>query len=172
VAVIEVHAPQGGGAARPGWVLRPRRALTARQFVTLYLVLAVMVSAVAGYSFAFGNAFAPLFAALDLLIVALALRWVWRNGERQEWLWCSEDRLEVAEAPGAPPRFSEHPAWVRLLLDDPAAPRHLWLCSRGRRVEIGGFLAPDERLAFAGQLRQALGALRAPGPSSELRSSA
>ncbi len=170
--MIEVHAPSGGGAARPGWLLRPRRALSARQFITLYLVLAVMVAAVAGYSFAFGNAFAPLFAAADLLVIALALRWVWRSGERQEWLWCTEDRLEVAEAPGAPPRFSEHPAWVRLMLDNPAAPRHLWLCSRGRQVEVGGFLAPHERSALADELRHTLAALRCRGPSSELRSSA
>ena len=172
MAVIEGHAAEGGGAGGPGWLLRPRRALTSRQFVTLFLVLAGVVSGVAGYSFALGNAFAPLFAAVDLAIVALVLRLVWRRGERQEWLWCSEDRLELADAPGAPPRFAEHPAWVRLVLDDPAEPRHLWLCCRGRRVEVGGFLVPDERRALAGALRQTLVALRRPGTPSELRSSA
>jgi uncharacterized membrane protein len=160
LAVIEVHAPQGGGAARPGWLLRPRRALSARQFVTLFLLLSVMVAGVAGYSYALGNAFAPLFAGLDLAIVAGVLRLVWRQGERQEWLACTADRLELADAPDAPPRFSEHPLWVRLALDNPAEPRHLWLCSRGRDVEVGGFLAADERLALHTALRQHLAALR------------
>ena len=56
--------------------LRPPRALTARQFVALFAVLAGAMWLVASAGWLAGNVFAPAFALLHSAIVAAALRWL------------------------------------------------------------------------------------------------
>ena len=81
VRVIElvVSAPPGPGAQL---VLRPRRAMTARQFTGLFLALSLAAFGVAGVAWSQGNVLAPAFAVLDAAFIAFVLRWVWRQGER------------------------------------------------------------------------------------------
>ncbi|MFN3965703.1 DUF2244 domain-containing protein [Silanimonas lenta] len=149
-------------------LLRPRRILTPRQFVVLFVLIAVPVSVVAGYSFAMGNAFAPAFAVLDLAIVAVALRWVWRSGDRYERIVVGGQRLEVRRSPDDAAVFSAHPYWVRLRrASGRGGPGAICLGSQGREVEIGSFLPPDERDELLGRLRSMLAAASGRAPVEE-----
>jgi uncharacterized membrane protein len=134
--------------------LRPPRALDARQFVLLFEVLAGVMWLVAGFGWVTGNVFAPLFALLYSLLLAAALRVLWRSGERQEEIRVVPACVEVIPAPGELPVFSAHPHWVRLITDD----ERVWLASSGRQVEVGSFLAPAERQALAETLEGLLAA--------------
>lgn len=148
-------------------MLRPRRILTTRQFFVLFVLIALPVAAVSGYSFALGNVFAPWFAVLDLAIVAVALRWVWRSGDRYERIVIGGARLEVWRSPGDTAVFEAHPYWVRLsTVGERGAPDHLRLRSQGREVEIGSFLSADERGELAVRLKMMLAAASGRAPAS------
>ena len=148
--------------------LRPRRILTPRQFFILFVLISLPVAAVSGYSVALGNAYAPWFALLDLAIVALALRWVWRSGDRYERILVGDGRLEVRRSPGDDAVFVEHPYWVRVdAVGEPEAPELLRLSSRGRTVEVGSFLPPDERGLLARRLRWMLATAAGRPPATE-----
>lgn len=154
--VIEL-VPSLASGTQAQLLLRPRRALSLGQFQALFVVLAGATWAVAIYSFfAMGNVFAPPFALLDTAFVAVALRCVWRDGERFERIALSERRLEVHRSAQAAPAFESHPYWVRLsVLQETGVPR-VWLGSQGKRVEVGGFLSEVERLDLADQLKALL----------------
>jgi uncharacterized membrane protein len=150
--MIEVlSAPDGSGTQLR---LRPPRALDARQFVLLFAVLAGAMGVVAGLGWFAGNVFAPLFALLYSLLLAVALRALWRSGERQEEIRVVPGCVEVIPVPGQLPVFSAHPYWVTLVADDEA----VRLVSSGRQVAVGCFLAPVERQALAQKLEGLLAA--------------
>ena len=135
-------------------MLRPRRILTQRQFFVLFVLIALPVSVVSGYSYALGNAYAPWFALLDLAIVAVALCWVWRSGDGYERILIGEGRVEVRRSPDDAAVFSAQACWVRLDTDgERDAPEHLRLGSQGREVEVGSFLPPAERGELVAWLR-------------------
>ncbi|PPU92244.1 hypothetical protein XpopCFBP1817_12435 [Xanthomonas populi] len=135
--------------------LRPRRALSARQFVQLFAVLAGTMWLFAGLGWWTGNAFAPVFALLHSGVVALALRQLWRSGEREEAIRVGDTIVEVFPSENAPPAFQAHPHWVRLRVerDD-----RVLLISSGRQIEIGIFLGPAERVELAITLKRLLAA--------------
>ena len=139
--------------------MRPPRALTARQFLALFTVLAAAMWLVALLGWWGGNVFAPAFALLDSLLVAAALRWLWRLGERREVIEIRPEAVEVWRSAQPAPAFRAHPAWVRLEVEGDAG--RITLASSGRRCEVGAFLAPDERR----QLARRLAALLAGGRS-------
>jgi uncharacterized membrane protein len=144
-------------------MLRPRRALTARQFQALFVVLAGATWVVAIYSFfAMGNVFAPPFALLDTVFVAVSLRCVWRDGERFERIALSERTLEVHRSAQAAPTFQAHPYWVRLSVQRKAGTPRVWLGSQGKQVEVGAFLSEVERLDLADRLKALLAAAVGP----------
>ncbi len=150
--MIEVlSAPDGSGTQLR---LRPPRALDARQFVLLFAVLAGAMWLVAGLGWLAGNVFAPVFALLYSLLLAAALRALWRSGERQEEIRVVPACVEVIPAPGGSPVFQAHPHWVRLLTDG----QRVRLASSGRQVEVGGFLAPAERQTLVEALESLLAA--------------
>ncbi len=142
--------PSGSGARL---VLRPRRALSARQFVGLFVLLSLSTFLVAGYAFIQGNVFAPVFALLDAAFVATVLRWVWRQGERVEEIAVDERQLEVRRSAQAEPAFQSHPFWVRLSVAGDEGDKRVLLGSKGRQVEVGAFLSQDERRDLAAQLK-------------------
>jgi len=154
--VIEL-VPSLVSGTRAQLLLRPRRALTRGQFQALFAILAGATWAVAIYSFlAMGNVFAPPFAVLDTLFVAVSLRCVWRDGERFELIALSERKLEVHRSAQAAPAFQAHPYWVRLsVLQEAGSPR-VWLGSQGKQVEVGAFLSEVERLDLAERLKALL----------------
>lgn len=151
--MIEVvaSAPGGQGARLR---LRPPRALNGRQFVALFAVLAGTMWLVAGMAWLAGNVFAPAFALLHSALLAAALRWLWRSGERDEWIAIGPDAVEVRRSAQSAPLFRAHPYWVRLRTGG----ERIWLGSCGRDIEVGAFLGPAERQELAGRLQGLLAA--------------
>jgi uncharacterized membrane protein len=153
------HSAEGGRTL----CLRPNRALSRGAWIAWFVAIVAVLLLVAFSSAWFGNVFAPLFAVVDVAILALAFSAVWRQGERAEWIELAPDCITVRrESHGhsqVTGRF--HPAWVRLVeqaRDSSAAP--LLLRSHGRALEIGAFLADQERNELAATLRRALDELK------------
>jgi len=155
--MIEVvaSAPDGDGARLR---LRPPRALTGRQFVALFAVLAGTMWLVAGMAWLAGNVFAPAFALLHSAMLAAALRWLWCSGERDEVIAIGPDAVEVRRSAQSGPLFRAHPYWVRLRSG--GGEERIWLASSGRDIEVGAFLGPTERQELAGRLQDLLAAAR------------
>jgi uncharacterized membrane protein len=88
----------------------------------------------------------------------------YRDGEVIEVLRLWSDRLElVRRDPHRPDRhWAANPFWIRVVDhgDRGPVPHYLTLAGAAREVEIGAFLAEDERLALAEELRAALAAAR------------
>jgi len=137
--------------------LRPPRAMDARQFVILFAALSGAMWLVAGMAWLAGNVFGPVFALLHSALLAASLRWVWRQGDRNEVILVSPSRVEVRRSaePGA--LFSAHPCWVRLRIGQGG--QSVTLSSSGKRMEVGAFLGPAERRELAGRLQQLLAAM-------------
>ena len=145
-------------------LLRPRRAMTATQFQVLFAVLATAIGTVAAVNYGLGNAFAPLFGFADATFVAVALRQVWRQGERQERIVVTGRVLAVHRSALAAPVFEAHPAWVRLARVHDKGQARVLLRSMGREVEVGAFLAEPERIELAGRIEILLARATSPGP--------
>ncbi|OHE79525.1 MAG: hypothetical protein A2X76_07350 [Lysobacterales bacterium GWF1_69_6] len=150
---LVVSAPPGPGAQL---VLRPRRALTARQFTRLFLVLSLAAFGVAGVAWSQGNVLAPAFAVLDAAFIAFVLRWVWRQGERFEVIALDERHIEVRRSAQAQPAFEAHPYWVRVSVAGGEGRERVLLGSQGRQVEVGAFLSHEERRDLAARLKTLL----------------
>jgi len=148
-------------------LLRPRRALTAGQFGIVFAILAGAMWAVALATFSQGNVFAPAFALLDSALVAVALRWAWRLGERYELIAWGERWLEVRRSTQPEPAFRAHPYWVRLRVARESGQARLLLAACGEEVEVGAFLSDEERLDLANQLKQLLAVASGRGQSAD-----
>ena len=134
--------------------------MTARQFFALFGSLAAAMWLVALLGWWGGNVFAPAFALLHSAMVAAALRWSWRLGERREIISVGPEAVEVWRSAQPAPAFRAHPAWVRL--DVSGDGERIELASSGVRCEVGAFLGPGERRQLAQRLRALLEASRAP----------
>ncbi len=154
-------SPDGSGTQLR---LRPPRAMTGRQFVLLFSALSGTMWLVAGLGWWTGNAFAPAFALLHSGLVAGALRQLWHSGEREEAIRVGPAVVEVFHSRQSPPAFQAHPHWVRLRME---GDDRVVLASSGRRVEIGSFLGPAERLQLADTLKGLLAA--ANGRTDDVR---
>jgi len=136
--------------------LRPPRALTARQFLALFATLAAAMWLVALLGWWGGNVFAPAFALLHSVMVAAALRWLWRLGERREVISIGPEAVEVWRSAEPAPAFRAHPVWVRLDVEGDG--ERIELASSGVRCEVGTFLGPSERRQLVQRLRGLLAA--------------
>ena len=99
------------------------------------------------------------FLGLDILLVYLAFRHCQRVSQRRELIRLDPSGLHVRRIgpDGAATDWRFEPHWVRVQMDDP--PRRdslLTLVSHGRRLAIGLFLTPEERLDLARALEAAL----------------
>jgi uncharacterized membrane protein len=158
--MIELHSTVPG-CPQTRLVLRPPRALSGRQMGVLFAATTGAMWVVALLSAVQGNVFAPLFALVDSVIIAAALRWMWRLGERREQIDVDRGAVRVCRRSGSAtaaeaPVFEAHPYWVRLSVGDAGREPHVVLDSQGLQVEVGGFLAPEERKVLADRLHDAL----------------
>ncbi len=146
--------------------LWPYRSLPRRGFVLFIAATSAMLAL-------------PLIAVLGtmvfwgLLPFLLAAVWgVWRalshsyrQGELTEVLRLWPDRIEIARrAPdGQEQRWQANPYWVRVTLHSAGGPvpDYLTLKGDGRAVELGAFLAPEERRALKDEIDTCLAGLRA-----------
>jgi len=141
--------------------LRPPRALSARQFKQLFVALAGTMWLFACVGWWTGNVFAPMFALLHSGVVGLALRQLWRSGEREEAIRVKEAVVEVFPSGHAPPAFQAHPHWVRLCGEREG---RVLLVSSAKQIEIGSFLGPAERVELATSLKRLLAAANGRHP--------
>ena len=131
--------------------LQPNRTLSHRGLRRVIMVLVVLVLGTAGLGAWQGNVFAPLFAALESVVLAYALGIAWRAGDRGERITLDGSSLEVSELPsGRSTRFPSY--WVRVRLEPSHGRQRLVLSAHGHALEIGVFLAEPERVALSKKL--------------------
>ncbi|WP_199100120.1 DUF2244 domain-containing protein [Dyella sp. ASV21] len=141
--------------------LKPNRALSRRDLRRLIGVLAALALTTAGLGAWQGNVFAPLFALVESSAVAFALGVAWRAGDRSERITLDESSLEVQFLPGR--RCARFPVyWVRVQWKAEQGRARLLLTSHGRELEIGAFLADEERAELSRKLMVLLRELNDP----------
>lgn len=154
-------------------VLRPHRSLPPLGF-------AILIGGMAAIMLTLGIAFLargawPVFGfcGLEILLVYWAFKASYRSGRLFETLQMNRETLRVRRVPprGRGRSWDFQPYWLTIHMDDP--PEHdsqLELTSHGRRLVIGAFLTPEERLEVAEALRAAIHKARAvdhPAPSDD-----
>ena len=131
--------------------LKPNRALSRRGLRRLIMVLVALALMTAGLGAWQGNVFAPLFALVESVAVAYALGVAWRAGDRSERITIDGSSLEVRSLPGRRcTRFQVY--WVRVRLERGEGRHCLLLSSHGHELEIGAFLAEQERVELSKKL--------------------
>jgi uncharacterized membrane protein len=142
-------------------ILTPHRSLNGVGFLSVML-------AIGGISFASGLMFLILgawpvvgFLGLDVALVYWAFRANYRaaNAYEEVVVTASELKLRKVGPRHQVAEWSFNPLWVRLEreVDEEFGIARLFLVSRGRRLPIAGFLAPNEKESFATALNAAIG---------------
>lgn len=149
-------------------LLTPHRSLNRAGFLAVMLFLSV-VSFVTGLVFLMMGAW-PVFGffGLDLLVIWWAFKANFRAARATEEIAITPSELRVRRVShrGQVSEWAFNPLWVRLDLeiDEDFGIEHLYLISRGRRLQIAGFLGPEEKASFYNGLVEALNAAKR-GPS-------
>jgi uncharacterized membrane protein len=136
-------------------VILPHRSLSRAGlwlFLTVQGVVAMGFALLAAWR---GNVFAPVFAVLELGVVAWCLIGVWRASAAGELIVLTPACLEITRMGAGGPAARFHPYWARLSLQPGRwrnAPSRLLVRSHGREVEIGAFLNDEERRSLAQRL--------------------
>jgi uncharacterized membrane protein len=141
--------------------LHARCALTPRT-ATLFIFSIALTTFAAAAPLAW-NGFWPVlaFAALEVALVAWAVRVSMRDGSESETIIVTEDSVTVVHRGPHGERSSVFPRhWSRVTLHAPLAalhPNRLLIESHGRACELGRFLTDDERRSLASSLKQWVG---------------
>lgn len=144
--------------------LVPHRALSRRGFVVLMAFISVG-SFAAGMAFLMMGAWPVLgFFGLDALVIYRAFKINFRDAKAFEEISMtySELRLRRVNHRGDAMEWVLNPRWVRLdqIVHAEFGIEELYVVARGRRIAIGKFLGPDEKLGFANALSAALQAAK------------
>ena len=139
-------------------VLAPNRALSLRQMRGLtwqLCIAALLVAALAAWG---GDVFAPLFAMIEVPVLAVAFWLVWRSGDRRERITLDTDHVRIEHVPPKGRAVSTFPtAWTRVrVLERNDGHRHVVLAAHGREQEVGTCLGDDERMQLSQWLRTLL----------------
>ena len=140
-------------------VLTPHRSLSRRGFILVMSLIAAINLVVGGMFYAIGAWPVVGFLGLDVLAIWWAFRVNFADARKAERIVVTEHELileRLSERRGREEqRFVRR--WVRVELEEDTERDligSLYLSVSGRRTAIGDFLPPDERKAFAGQLRR------------------
>jgi uncharacterized membrane protein len=146
-------------------ILQPNSSLDPKGFM-------ILISAIASVSFLAGMIFMAAgawpvagFIGLDVALIYLAFKTNYRWARMYETVRLSSDSLlvERVSPSGKVQRWRFQPYWLRIDLRSPGAhDSQLILSSHGKRLRIGAFLSPDERVELADALTGALARLRSP----------
>ena len=161
----EALTSASNGAVR--MLLLPHRSLTRAGFWLFLAAQSVAAGGFAGLAAWRGNVFAPVFAVLELGVVAFCLARVWRASANGEIVTLTPTALEVTRTGSAQPTQRFHPYWVQSHLQPGrwhGWPSRLLLRSHGREVEIGAFLNEAEREDVAHRLSVLLAAMKRQTP--------
>ena len=144
--------------------LTPRRSLSPAGFRTLMIAVG-MLSALWSLPFYLMGAWPVVgFLGLDVLLLYFAFRANFRAARAYELLRLTSLELLFARvsARGERREWRFNPVWVRLerVEDEEFGTRRLALVSRGRSVEVGGFLGPDQKAQLANTFSKALACAR------------
>ncbi len=144
--------------------LVPHRSLTIKN-VRLIMALFSLAVVVSSLPFILVGAWPVAgFLGLDVLILHLAFWASFKSARAYEHVLVTPMELMLAKVTprGLRKEFRFHPAWVRLDREEHEefGIQRLSLLSRGRRVEVAGFLGPDAKATFASGLSKALGEAR------------
>ncbi|MBO4222917.1 DUF2244 domain-containing protein [Bradyrhizobium neotropicale] len=145
-------------------LLTPHRSLSRTGFIVLMSIVSV-VSFAAGAVFWWMGAW-PVFGffGLDVLVIYWAFRVNFRTAQACEEITVTPSELRVRRVNhhGHIAEWVLNPLWVQFeqQVDAEFGIERLYLVSRGRRVDIGSFLGPDEKASFAKALVAALNAAR------------
>ena len=141
-------------------LLTPNRSLTTRQAYVVFTGLAVWVLAVGTAAFFAGLPLVLPYSGLEVVAIGAAMYTTLRWTRREQRVEIAGDHIRIAKraAGGADAGVYEFQrAWARLILETDAGgwyPSRLKLRSHGREVEIGEFLAEEERVALSEILAQ------------------
>jgi uncharacterized membrane protein len=141
--------------------ITPHRSLGSTGFLILMLCIGA-VSFVSGMVFLLLGAW-PVFGffGLDVLLIYVAFRANFRAARAYEevTVTASELTLRKVSHHGVVREWTLNPVWVQLdrIVHEEFGIERLFLVSRGRRLQIAGFLGPDEKASFARALSAALG---------------
>jgi uncharacterized membrane protein len=149
-------------------ILRPNPPMSPRVLL-IVLVVVTLFNVAFALSFVLRGAWpvAP-FMGLDVALLAWGFRASTRAARRYEHLTLTVDNLRILRQPvkGEADEVALNPYWVRVEMDDPPEPwSQLTLWSHGKSLQIGSFMSPDARAAFAGVLRSALRRARETVPA-------
>lgn len=169
----ETHSDRQTPAPLFEALLTPHRSLPPVGFLIVMGIL-IAISVAIGVGFSLVGAW-PVFGFLgiDILLVYVAFRISYAASRQSQHVRLSTDALEIAFLnPGGRDRHAVlQPYWARVDVEPITASRNrLVVRSRGDVVELGAFLATEEKLAFAQVLREALRQARDPIPSQGLGS--
>ena len=89
----------------------------------------------------------------------------WHAGDRSERITMNAHTLQVVALPGRV-RTQFQPGWVRVSLRPGWGHRRLLLAAHGRELEIGAFLADEERAEVSRELTLLLARMNAPWHTS------
>lgn len=146
-------------------LLRPHRSLSPTGFRALMAAVVALFAAI-GLAFFLVGAWPVVgFCGFEALLIWWCFKLNFRSLERYETILLTDRALELCRvAPGgAVERIAFQPYWLRVRLEEsPGRSSRLVLASHGREEPVGAFLSPDERVALARALEQALARQRAP----------
>jgi uncharacterized membrane protein len=144
--------------------LSPHRSLTRRQARGIIVATGCALTLLGVPFYLLGAWPVAGFFGLDAAALALAFALSFRSARAYEALVLTSLELLLAKvsAGGARREWRFNPLWVRLIRreDEEFGLLGLSLASRGRQVEVGGFLGPDARAAVARDLSRALAEAR------------
>ena len=144
--------------------IRPHRSMTAGQ-VRVLLGCVALGGMVTSLPFVLIGAWPVAgFFGLDVLLVYLAFRASFRAARAYEDISVTplELLLQKVSQHGVAREWRFNPVWVRLHREEHEefGTQRLDLVFRGHRVEVAGFLGPDDKAEFADRLGSALGEAR------------
>lgn len=145
-------------------LLTPHRSLNRTGFLAVMLFISA-VSFVTGLVFLMMGAW-PVFGffGLDVLVIWWAFKANFRAARASEEIVVTPSELRVRRVShrGQVAEWTFNPLWVRLDMevDDDFGIEHLYLISRGRRIQIARFLGPQEKASFYKGLVEALNAAK------------
>ncbi len=148
--MVELRRGPGDGVLI---VLRPNRSATGRGLLGFFLGLALVTAAVAAFWTALGAWPVAPFAGLELAGVGLGLYVAARRCARVEVIAVGPERIRVERGHRRSEWAGELPrAWARVV----RCHGRVALRAQGQELEVGAFLAEDERERLAAELRRAL----------------